>query len=104
MSVGSEVSGNRIKDREKALRLLRRFEALHPPLALSSWLMGILSPVVQIAALPVSDMREHDPFGGTITPKFVGDNDPRLAPSTAKQFPKKRFAASRSRFGCTRYR
>jgi len=50
--------------------------------------MGILSPVVQIAALPVNNIGEHDPFGGTVTPKFVGDNDAGFAPSTAKQLPK----------------
>jgi len=44
MSVGSEVSGNRIKDGEKALCLLRRFEAVHPPARVVGWVDGNSQP------------------------------------------------------------
>jgi hypothetical protein len=39
VSVGSEVGGDRIKDGEETLCVLRRFEPLHPPLALPGRLM-----------------------------------------------------------------
>jgi hypothetical protein len=39
VSVGSEVSGDGIKDGEETLCLLRRFKPPHPPLALSGRLM-----------------------------------------------------------------
>jgi hypothetical protein len=88
VSLGSKVSGYGIKDGEETLCLLRRFEPFHPPLALPGRLMGILSPVVQIAALPMNDMGEHGPFGGAVASEFVGNNDPGLATRTAKEFPK----------------
>ena len=56
MSLGSKVSGNGIKDGEEPLCLFRRFEALRSPLALPGWLLGVLGPVVQIAALAMSDI------------------------------------------------
>jgi hypothetical protein len=39
VSLDSKVSGDRIKDGEEILGLLRRFETPHPPLALSGRLM-----------------------------------------------------------------
>jgi hypothetical protein len=46
MSLWSEVSSEDAVDFEKALRMLRRLEALHPALSLSGRLMRVLSTVV----------------------------------------------------------
>lgn len=99
MSLGSKVSGDGIKDGKEPLCLFRRFEALHSPLALPGWLMGVLGPVVQIAALAMSDMGEHEPFGGAVAPKLVGDYDPRFASGTAQEFPKEALRREPVAFG-----
>jgi len=46
MSLWSEVSSEDAVDFEKAVRMLRRLEALHPALSLSGRLMRVLSTVV----------------------------------------------------------
>lgn len=88
MSLSSKVSGDGIKDGEEPLCLFRRFDALHWPLALPGRLMGVLGPVVKIAALAMSNIGKHEPFGGAVAPKLVGDYDSRFASSTAQEFPK----------------
>ncbi len=53
MSAQSKGSVERFEHREKALCLLRRFEALHLSFSYAGWLMPVLGSIVQIAALPV---------------------------------------------------
>jgi hypothetical protein len=48
MSFRSEMSSQDAMDFKKALRMLRRLEALHATLSLSGRLMGVLCAVVQI--------------------------------------------------------
>jgi hypothetical protein len=44
--------------RQEALGLPCRLEPLHLPFPASGWSMRVLGPIVQIAALPVLDIRQ----------------------------------------------
>ena len=72
VSLGSKVSGDGIKDRQEPLGLGRRFEALHPPLALSSWLMGVLSPVVQSPPTMMSHVAHYVLLCALVAGKLIG--------------------------------
>src|SRR5262249_38244852 len=73
---GAEMLGNRTICGEKPLRMAGRFEPLHATLALARRPMGVLTPVVQMAALAMFHPRQDLPLRGTIALQFIRDDDP----------------------------
>ena len=75
MSAEAEVSVDGFEGGEKVLCLLWALESL--PLSFSNprGLMGVLSPIVQIAALPVLYLRQDPPFRCSVAAEFVCDNN-----------------------------
>ena len=59
---------------EEALRVACRLEAPHGPLTLARRFVGVLSPIVQIAMLPMFHAGQDLPFGGYIAFQFIGDH------------------------------
>ena len=56
--------------------MAERFEPLHATLALARRPMGVLTPVVQMAALAMFHPRQDLPLRGTIALQFIRDDDP----------------------------
>ncbi len=54
-----------------------RLEPLHLPFPAAGWSMRVLGPIVQIAALPVFDIRQQRALRHAIAAEFVGDDDAR---------------------------
>src|ERR1700752_3844378 len=77
----AEVKGvvDRVVRRKEALRLSRRFEALHLPLASSCRLVGILGPVVEPLMPAMFDARHEILLGCGIAGELVRDHYPRRA-------------------------
>src|SRR5260370_32907526 len=71
--------------RQKALRVVRRLEALHLPFPTPGWSMRDLSSIIQIAALPVFNIREQRALRHAIAAQFVGDEDTRRILQTFQQ-------------------
>jgi hypothetical protein len=72
------VIANGAEHLPEALRLFRRLEPLHRPLALAHRSMRVLGSVVQSLVTTVISVW-HRPFDGWhITRQLVGDNHPRL--------------------------
>ena len=67
------------------MRLSRRFEALHLPLAPSRWLVRILRPVVQSFVPAVLDTGEKILLGSGIAGELIGDHHPRGSAPPLKQ-------------------
>ena len=88
MSLGPKVTRHDALHFEKTLRMLRGFEALHPSLALSRWLVRVLGRVIQVPVLPVSNGRQNDSFRGSIASKLIRDDHPRPAPTRPQQLAK----------------
>ena len=63
---------------EKSLRVTRRFEAAHLPLAVSSRLMRHLSTIVGVMASVMSDVGHDGSFCSTIAFELVGDDSKRF--------------------------
>jgi hypothetical protein len=57
-----------LEDREEALRLLRRIEALHLPFSYAGWLMRVLGPIIQVMALPMFYVWHDEPLGCSVAP------------------------------------
>jgi hypothetical protein len=70
---------------DEALGVSGRFEASHPPLALTRGLMGDLGAIVQIPVLPVCDAGHDDSFGGSIAAQLVSHDDARAAMAAGPQ-------------------
>jgi hypothetical protein len=68
MPTQSKGSVERFEYREKALRLLRRFETLHLSFSYAGWLMRVLGSIVQITALPMSYVGHDQLLGCSIAP------------------------------------
>jgi hypothetical protein len=66
MSFRSEVSCHDTVHFEKTLRMLRRLEALHPPLSLPGRLMRVFRPIVEVPALSMSHSRQNYFLGGAV--------------------------------------
>jgi hypothetical protein len=77
MTSRTEVSIDEGVGRQEALCLLRRLEPLRLPLSAPRWSMRVFSPVVQIAALSVLDIRQKLALRHAIAPQFVGNDDTR---------------------------
>ena len=76
MPARSEVLGNGSIRRQKALGMTRRLKPLHTILTLTRGTMGVLTPVVQIAALAVLDPRQDLPFGRAVALQLVSNDHP----------------------------
>ena len=75
--------------RQKALGMPGGFEPLHTILTLTRGTMGVLTPVVQIAALAVLDPGQDLPFGRAVALQLIRDDDPRDIPQALEQLAKK---------------
>jgi hypothetical protein len=64
--------------KEEPLRLARRFEPLHPPLPLSSRLMGVLRTIVEILLLAIFYPGEDFALGSSVALEFIGHDHARL--------------------------
>jgi hypothetical protein len=62
----AEVLGDGTIGREEPLRVPGRLEPLHAPLPLAGGLMGVFSPIVQIAVLAVLHTGQDFPLRGTV--------------------------------------
>jgi len=81
-----EQVGNRIMDRDEALQMSLRFEALHDPLSSPDWLVGILRSIVQAFVGAVLDAGHDLSLCGFVGLKFVGNHYTRRAAMTLQQF------------------
>ena len=88
MAAKLEVAVHTAMSGEKALCLRYRFEPLHLPLSSPGRLMRNLYSVVQISALPVLDLRQDVPFGGSVTFQFVGHEHTGRLSAATEQLPK----------------
>ncbi len=84
MPFGSEVGGHDPLYLEKALRMIGRFEALHPAFPLSGRLVRVLCTVIEVPVLTVSNGRHYHSFRRSIASELVGDHYARR-PSTGTQ-------------------
>jgi hypothetical protein len=71
--------------RQEALGVLRRPEPLHLSFPASGWSMRVLGPIVQVAALPVLDLRQQRALRHAIAAQFVGDEHARNILQTLQQ-------------------
>jgi hypothetical protein len=62
---------------QKSLGVARGFELLHTPLPLTSGLMRVLRPTVEIPVLAMFDSWQDLALGGSIALEFVGDDHSR---------------------------
>src|SRR5262245_32105555 len=70
----SKVLGDRTICREEALGMTRGFTPLHTTLALPCRPMGVLTPIIERAALTVLYAREHLALRRAIAFEFIGDD------------------------------
>ena len=89
MATKLEVAVHTAMSGEKALCLPYRFEPLHLSFSSPGRLMRNLYSVVQIATLPVFDLRQDVRFGSRVAFQFIRDNHPRRCSSAAEQFSEK---------------
>ena len=84
----TEVAIDEGVGRQEALRLRRRFEPLHLPLPPTRWSMQILRAIVEVAALPMLDIRQQLSLCYAVASQLVGDQDTRRILQTLQQPPK----------------
>jgi hypothetical protein len=85
MASRTEVSIDEGVRREEALRLPRRFEPLHLPLSTPGWSMRVLRSIVEVAALPVLNIRQKLALCHAVALQLVGDEDARHILQTLQQ-------------------
>jgi hypothetical protein len=85
MAARTEVAINEGVSGEEVLGLPRRFEPLHLPLSSSRWSMRVFSPIIQISALSVLDVRKQLTLGDAVAPQLVSHNHPRLIMQALQQ-------------------
>ena len=81
----SEMRGDDSVHLDEALRVPGGLEPPHASLPLTRRLMRVLSPVVQVPVLPVSNARHHDSFGRSVAPQFIGHDHARTAMARGPQ-------------------
>jgi hypothetical protein len=79
MAPRPEVTVDHCVRRKELLRLSRRLEALHLPLASPSGSMRILGSIVEEPACPMPYIRKDCPLTHAIAAQAVGDKAVRLA-------------------------
>jgi hypothetical protein len=72
----SKVLGQRTIGGEEPLRVSRGLEALHAPLALAGWLVGVFYAVIQIPVLAVFHPRQQLLLRSAVAFQLVGDDHP----------------------------
>ena len=80
-----EVAIDQSVRRQEPLCLTVRFEPLHLSLSSSCRSMRILSPIVQIPAGPVSDIRHHRSLGNAVAAQAVRDEASWLVAKPTQQ-------------------
>ena len=85
MAARVEMAIDESRSGEEVLSLRGRFEALHLPFSSSRRTMRVLSPIVQVSALPVLNVGKQVALGDAVAAQFVGhDHAARIAgPSAA---------------------
>src|ERR671939_547283 len=83
----SEVVADRAEGHQEPLRLPRRLEALHRPLALAHRPMLVLRSVVQPFVPPMLAARKHPSDGRHVARQLVRDDHPRLDAVLAVEHP-----------------
>ena len=78
--------GDRVVPQEKALRMLRGFEALHNPFASPCRQVRTLRPIVQGLLLMMFERHAHAVAGRAIRIKLVGDHHARRAGLLTNEF------------------
>jgi len=78
MTPRAKVSVYEGVSKQKPLCLIARFEPLHMTLAPPCRTMRVLSPVVEIAALAMFDVRKKLSSSHTVAPQFIGHDHSRL--------------------------
>jgi hypothetical protein len=71
--------------RQEALGLPCRLEPLPLSFPASGWPMRVLGQIVQVAVLPVFDLRQQRALCHAIAAEFVGDDDARNILQTLQQ-------------------
>src|SRR5215831_6908493 len=74
MPSGSEVLDDRTIGRQEALCMTCGLKPLHTALALTCRPMGVLTPIIEIAALTVLHAREHLALRRAIASELIGDD------------------------------
>ena len=77
MAAWVEMAIDESMSREEILSLRGRFEALHLPFSSSRRTMRVLSPIVQVSALPVLNVGKQVALGDAVAAQFVGHDHPR---------------------------
>ena len=85
MPPGSEVLGDGAIRREKALGMTGGFEPLHATLPLTRWAMGVLTPIIEVATLPVFHPWEYLAFGGPVALQLIRDDHAGHIPQALEQ-------------------
>ena len=83
----TEVAIDESVGRQEALRLRRRFEPLHLPLSPAGWSMRILRAIVEVAALPMLDIRQQLSLRRAVASQLIGDQDAQYILQTLQQPP-----------------
>jgi hypothetical protein len=73
----AKVLGHGVIRREESLRMTRRFESLHAPLALAGRLMRVLRTVIEVAVLAMFHTREDVLLGRAVTFQLIRDEHAR---------------------------
>src|ERR1700710_922644 len=77
MAAWMEVAMDECVSGKEVLRLPRRFETLHLPLASSCWPMRVFRAIIQISTLPVFNFGKQLAVCHAVTLQFVGHDHPR---------------------------
>src|SRR5215813_2352432 len=89
MSSGAEVLGNGAIRRQKTLGMPGRLEPLHAILTLPRGARRVLTPVIEVAALPVLYSWQYLAFGRAIAFEFIRNDDPRHVPQPLQELTEK---------------
>src|SRR5262245_27268382 len=85
----SKVLGNGSIRREKALGMTGRFEPLHATLPLARRPMGVLTPIIEVATLPVFYPGQHLTLRRAIAFELIRDDYPWYVLQPLEQLAKK---------------
>jgi len=88
MPSGAEVLGNGAIRGEKALRMTRRLKPLHAIFALPRGSMRVLTPVIEVATLPVFHSRQDFALGRPVALQLIRNDHARDTPLTLEQLAK----------------
>ena len=102
MTSRAEVAVDDAVGAEEALRLARRLEPLHLPLASPRGPVRVLGPVVEVAALSVLDLREDVAVRDAVAVQAVSNDATRLVLEVAEQALEEAFGGVSLRLACTR--